>query len=566
MPTIPRLNAPQVTPNALPNARFTVRMSDAPYRALGEAINQVGQTVDTIYREQKDKADALAVMEADRKLSEWENRRIYDAEQGALNVKGRDAMALPDTVLPDLDTTIGEIEAGLANDEQRLAFRRMAIARRTDVDRLLQRHVAREFEAYDAAATDAYLANSVEAAAANYTNPERIAVELDRQRAALLSRAARTGEAAEVTQQKLAAFTSNTHVAVIGRMLAAGEYRGAREYLEANRDDIAGTAMADVEKAVRAGGVRAESQAQADAIMAQHTDRTAALAAARAIDNPEVRDAVVQRVNARFDEMRAIEVERRQQAERDAADIIERTGSVDEVPVTLWDQLDASTRRALEVRSRQVRSGVEPVQDDRRWYEFTQKTPDEIAAMNLYTELRPYVDDQHWDRAVAMQREIVEAKRGNQDAAARLTSTLTFKDRLANTLVAAGMFKKATGLKGDEAARFSRLETEAARLVQLREQELGRKATGNEIQEVIDQMVLQKVVIDRGFFSPARERLLAELADEDLAHIQVPDDFRGRFENLARSMDRMVTPDKIVRAYVAAVRGDDAAVMAILQE
>src|SRR5690606_25734932 len=124
-------------------------------------------------------------------------------------------------------------------------------------------------------------------------------------------------------------------------------------------------------------------------------------------------------------------------------------------------------------------------------------------------------------------------------AAARLTSTLTFKDRLANTLVAAGMFKKATGLKGDEAARFSRLETEAARLVQLREQELGRKATGNEIQEVIDQMVLQKVVIDRGFFSPARERLLAELTDEDLAHIQVPDDFRGRFENLARSMDRM---------------------------
>src|SRR5690606_6751524 len=118
-----------------------------------------------------------------------------------------------DTVLPDLDTTIGEIEAGLANDEQRLAFRRMAIARRADVDRLLQRHVAREFEAYDAAATDAYLANSVEAAAANYTNPERIAVELDRQRAALLSRAARTGEAAEVTQQKLAAFTSNTHVA-----------------------------------------------------------------------------------------------------------------------------------------------------------------------------------------------------------------------------------------------------------------------------------------------------------------------------------------------------------------
>lgn len=566
MPRIPTLDAPRVSQQGLPGVRLGVRADAGSFGGnIGRGLQQVGSVAADVYQEERQKADALAVLEADRRLSEWENRALYDVETGALNVKGKDALGLSDRVIPDLDATIGEIATGLANDDQKLAFRRMAQARRTDVDRILQRHAASEYEAYDAAETEAYLASSLEAAAANYTDPERVAVELDRQRAALLSRATRTGESAEVTRAKIDAFTSDTHVAVIDRMLSSGEYRGAREYLDANREDIAGTAVADVEKAVRAGTVRAESQAQADALVAKYTSRAEALTAARAIDDPEVRDSVVTRVNARFDEAKAIEAENRAQALRDAADIIERSGSVDDVPVTLWDQLDAGDRRALELRSRQVRSGVEPVQDDRRWYQFTQKTPDEIAGMNLFTELRPYVDDQHWDRAVALRREIVEAKRGNKDAASAVTSTLTFKDRLGNTLVGAGLFKSATGLKGEDAARFSRLETEAARQVQLREQELGRKATGNEIQEVLDQMVLQRVVIDPGPFSSERERLLVELAPEDLEDIEVPDDVRGRLENLARSFDRILTPAQAARAYIAALRGDDAAVMAILQ-
>lgn len=566
MPRIPTLDAPQVRQQGLPGARLSVRANaDDMGAGIGRGLQQVAQVAEAAYREQKQQADALAVLDADRRLSEWENQALYDAQNGALNVKGKDALALPDTVLPDLDATIGEISQGLASDEQKLAFRRMAQARRTDVARLLQRHAAREFEAYDAAATEAYLANSLEAAANNYTDPERIAVELDRGTAAILSRATRTGEAGEVTRAKIDAFTSNAHVAVIDRMLASGEYRGAQEYLSANREDIAGTALDEVDKAVRAGTLRAEAQTRADAIMTAATDRAAALEAARAIDDPEVRDSVVDRVNARFAEREAIETERRQAAVRQASEIIEDSGSVDAVPVTVWNQLDSADRRALELRSRQVRAGIEPVQDDRRWYQFTQKTPEQIAAMDLYTELRPYVDDQHWDRAVALQRDILEAKRGNGAATANVTSTLTFKDRLGNTLVGAGLFDKATGLKGDEAARFSRLETEAARLVQLREQELGRKATGNEIQEVLDAMVLQKVVIDPGPFSAERERLLVELAPEDLDDIEVPDEARNRIENYARSLNRIVTPAQIARAYVAALRGDDAAVLAILQ-
>lgn len=566
MPAIPKFDTPQVAQQGLSGARFTARANaEGMGGAIGRGLQQVAQVAEGVYRKEKQNADALAVMEADRRLSEWENNAIYDAQQGALTVKGKDALALPDRVIPDLDATIGEIAQGLANDDQKLAFRRMANARRSDVDRLLQRHAAREFEAYDAAETEAYLANSLEAAANNYTNPERIATELDRGTAAIRSRAARSGEAPEVTRAKVDAFTSNAHVAVIDRMLATGEYRGAVEYLDANREDIAGTAVDDVEKAVRAGTLRAEAQTLADDILAGTTDRAAALQAARAIDDPEVRDSVVDRVNRRFAEREAIETERREAALEAASATVEQTGNLDGVPVTTLNQLTSAQRRALEVRSRQVRAGVEPVQDDKVWYRFTQKTPDEIARMDLYTELRPYVDDVHWDRAVALQRDILEAKRGNGDATANVTSTLTFKDRLANTLVGAGLFDKATGLKNDEAARYSRLETEAARLVQLREQDLGRKATGNEIQEVLDQMVLQKVVIDPGRFSAERERLLVELAPEDLEDIVVPDDVRGRLENLARSMNRIVTPAQLARAYVAALRGNDAAVMAILQ-
>jgi hypothetical protein len=261
MPRVQNYDGQQVRQQPLPNARLTAAPSIEGAGAVGNQIARIGAQM---YADEMQKQDEVAVLEADRKLSEWENKRLYDPQNGALARRGKDAFGLPDEVNKDLDAFLGEVRGSLSNDRQRAAFERRAIARKRDVSTTLSRHVFGEIRKHDDAETENYLANARQAAVANFQDPARVELEIERQSAAISDFARRNGMGAEYTKQKIAQATSDTHVGVIDRMLANGADGAAKQYFDRARTAIAGNDVAKVEQKLMVAVTEGEGMRAAD--------------------------------------------------------------------------------------------------------------------------------------------------------------------------------------------------------------------------------------------------------------------------------------------------------------
>jgi hypothetical protein len=91
-----RVTAPEVNPQPLPGARVTARLDSSFNDPLIRGVDKIGQAVQGIYKQEKAKADTAQVLEARRKLSDWE-RSWFDPnnKDGVYAAKGRDALGEP---------------------------------------------------------------------------------------------------------------------------------------------------------------------------------------------------------------------------------------------------------------------------------------------------------------------------------------------------------------------------------------------------------------------------------------------------------------------------------------
>lgn len=553
MPQIPQFTQ-QIAPTSAPDAQLSVQSNPQDFGAgLAEGANQVTSVIGQQLKQHKENADSLAVMAADKKLADWENKAIYDSQTGALAVKGKDALALPDTVLPQMQSTVSQIANSLTDDTQKQAFARLANARQEDVYKIVHRHVAQEYTAYDQQETSAYVTNSQNQAAANANDPVRVGQEINRQQNAIQAFGIRNGIAPDQIALEKQKAASDTQIGVLDQLLSSGQYQKAQDYYTQNKDQIIPTAQPAVEKAIQAGSVRGQSQQQADSLVAKFSKESDALNAARQIQDPLLRDATVQRVQQRFQEQEQLQQQNLKDIIDKASLMITNGGTVDQISPQDWEQIPRPQRAAL----RALQNRGEWYQDDKKWYAFTQLDPKQLAGMNLYTQVRPYVDDAHWDRALQMQKDAQAAQNGD---ASKMTAALTFQKRLDNQLVSAGVFKTTSGLTGDDAALYANVETEAAHELQMKEQALGRKATGDEMQQVIDNTVLHIVKLNQWGTDPQQLTMKVKQNEQGEAYVpiaRVPDAAAARIRHYGESLGYNVSDSTIEKVYAASLMGAD---------
>src|SRR5690606_2455997 len=96
-------------------------------------------------------------MAARRELSEFE-RSQFGPEGAIQQYKGRNALAAPDAMLPELDKRIADINARLSPDQQ-LAFGQVAMSFTDSFANRVQSHSGREHEAFIAGEQKATIGN-----------------------------------------------------------------------------------------------------------------------------------------------------------------------------------------------------------------------------------------------------------------------------------------------------------------------------------------------------------------------------------------------------------------------
>lgn len=308
MPTVPRYEPGQVRVENLPTARLQSQDVSSGLTSIGRGIQTVGAVVGDIARQEQEKADAAMLMEADRKLSAWEVEKLYAPETGYLNRRGKDALGLPDQALPEFDKLVSESETGMS-DRVKLRYRQLAEGRRGDVQKQLYRHVSQQSDEILQSEAKAYEATALTNIAVHAGDAERVASETDRLWAAKLTTLTRMGATPEVIKAERQAMDANVHGAVLDQFLSRSDYTGAIAYYDQNREAL-GTRSDEYGKAVQQAKLIVQETSESDRIIAGFGTGPAAIAQARKIDDPVLRE----RVESRIDR----EAARRDRVQRDA--------------------------------------------------------------------------------------------------------------------------------------------------------------------------------------------------------------------------------------------------------
>lgn len=237
MPTVPIYERSKTTP-ALPAPRISAQLSGQGAAAIGQGLQTLGEAEYRRTLIETDRANKAAVTAAENVLVTRETELLHDPEKGALNRRGKDALNASDSVLGDFDATIADAEQGLANDQQREAFRKAANGRRQLVDRQLQIHESQQGREYYNAEDNALLDNEINAGIAGYRDPARIDAAIVRSTDVLARQAARNGLGDDWLAEKSREAITKVHSGVVWRLLATDQEVAAKRYYDTHADNI----------------------------------------------------------------------------------------------------------------------------------------------------------------------------------------------------------------------------------------------------------------------------------------------------------------------------------------
>ena len=298
--------------------------------------------------------------------------------------------------------------------------------------------------------------------------------------------------------------------------------------------------------------VRWESQRRADSLLGKHDSETAALVEARQISDPEVRDATVTRVKARFTERAQAEDDMNRQAFQQASTSVEESWSIDGIEPNVWrNVLNTSQRQALETRSRQLRQGEDPKTDAALWRDIRNQItsdPQEFAERDLMADRHMLsLNDFQW--FVEAQNTI---KAGGDEAGKLFSGVRTHTQIVDDTLREIGI--DPTPNQGSTAAKqvaeFSRQVDERVQALQLT---TGKPATTQDVQQIVDDLAVKGATRGGVFGFFTRERHQFELETGETFTVsdvgEVPPAERQKIESALKRANRPISDDVVLSLY-----------------
>lgn len=476
MPQVPDYGSFKVEPAGLPDARLGARVSPESLGAgLGETIGRIGVQV---AEKERREADDMMVLDADRELGEWETMTLY-GEDGALTKQGSQAFELPEEVRNAYIKKIDELNKRFTNDYQRNKFRKLTVPRERGINRTVQRHVASQIQAYEDAATENYIKNARANAAFNYNDPNRIGIEIARQRMAISNWAKINGIPPAEIKGKVETAVSQTHVAVIDRMLNNEEDLRASQYFKENKDEITGDHIAGVEKALADGRLRGESQRKSDAIIESTDDYSKQLERARKINDPKVRDAVTERISQRNAQKERAAQQVQQKAKDNAWSMVAQgINSSDEIPLTIWSKLDGRDQTTI-IDYLKKKASTEEIET--KWDVYNRlftMAPEELLKEDL-NNYRMDLNDTNFQQIHTLWRSYRDAAASGDDAL--ILDSATLQQQITASIKHMDLSQKEEGQMRE--VIYKHLNAE--------QQRLGKKLNQDERKAIIDDLLIE---------------------------------------------------------------------------
>jgi len=245
---------------------------------------------------------------------------------------------------------------GVANPRVREMFGTVSAARVAREGESLSRHVAAQRRVANDSVSEARLNEAADDAGRAWNDPKVVGQSMAIVRGEVQDMAERNGWAPEVTASKMQEAQTVLHRSVINSAMVS-DPAAAKAYFDKNKDKIDGRVHADIEKAIEAGTLRQQSQAAEDSIMARGMGEAAALAEARKIKDPKLRDETVARVTNRYAEAARIDARAEKANREEAWSTILKGGSSDDLTPQQLAALGTQVSSIKEFEARRAKDG-----------------------------------------------------------------------------------------------------------------------------------------------------------------------------------------------------------------
>ena len=242
-------------------------------------------------------------------------------------------------------------------------------------------------------------------------------------------------------------------------------------------------------------------------------------------------------------------------------------GNMNALPVSVRAMIPGDKLGAVMGFADTVRKSGGAVHNPEAWAQILSMPRESLADMSpieFFREFRPHLDDAHLEKGYAL----LNDARGEVGADAKHLEVITTANRVKKAAIDAGLLP-ATG-KAEEKqvkafAQFERLIDDRVRQFEATDLQGKRKANSQELQQIIDGTLMDKVFVSRtGWFD--REIIAGLAAPEDLTHAyvnvggqevrvaQIPANQRAIIASKLQSRGLPVTEQRIAELWVAAGR------------
>lgn len=552
MPRVPEATGPSVRLGALQTGRVSTQAPqfETGARQVQAETQKLQNTLVEIEKAEIKKANDIVAFDSDAKLSELENRLLFDREVGALNTRGKNSFGTPDTVGESWQKGIDEISKGLSNDTQRAAFRKNVFQRKNSIDKQLNKHISKEAQAYDKNLTSSYIKNEQESAIQNFHDKDRVALSLGRIRAAHVSRGERLGLPATLVKQELAESTSSTQAGIVSRMIDGGADLEAQAYFKEVKGDLLSDDRAKIEKLLKEGRLVGDANRIVDGIFNKTEDYQEALEMARNTKDPKKRDEVVKRVKARITNDKQAKSAEQDRNFQTGYEIVEKYHDIDKVPQSVLAEMSLTDKQNLEKRAQQLRAGVSTQTDLPLYYNLEQMasspaTRSKFLRRNLLKD-RKNLSESDFKHFVKLQQ---TARKGDTTV---LDGIETKKSIVDSSLRSMALKFSGSSAKPEDVDQANRFRREVDRMVVEKQQVLGRKVTNEELRKITEILSVEVVTGSKWFGLKNAKKKVFQLGEDDSAELlydDIPKEAVSRIKASLRSKNIPVTNENIEKVY-----------------
>lgn len=343
MPRVNTTKGAEVAPQAAPNATITTSTPAHAFNVEGikeqnQATRDTLQNVQKIIVLEKQKANKVAVQDADVQLSELQNNLQFESSK----MLGKGSAGAPEFAQDEWSKGVTAIREGLSNDAQKQQFDILRAKRESNLMTAVQKHTFLEMQKYDEESTAAAVLNYRQEAVLNYDDSRAIERSILSQEDAYLGRLARTSQIPPkpvtndpeeiaawrnaalkdpIVKKNIRDIHEQTHSDVVTQMLSDANTDVAKEYYEANKDHLSPALRKEIKTVIDKESAIVNADKQAVDIMKSVGPNVGEIENhINDIKDPEVR----KEVEKRIDPLVRQEIERQNNQQ---ADIVKRMAS-----------------------------------------------------------------------------------------------------------------------------------------------------------------------------------------------------------------------------------------------